>query len=55
MVESGGQPGPSRCAIVGAGRPDTWRTIIAKQDAVEKLDLDDAVQALWYLDPPQFN
>jgi Domain of unknown function (DUF222) len=30
-------------------------TIIAKQDAVEKLDLDDAVQALWYLDPPQCN
>lgn len=30
-------------------------SIIAKQDALERLDLDHAVQALWYLDPPTFN
>jgi hypothetical protein len=30
-------------------------TIVSKQDAIERLDLDHAVQALWYLDPPTFN
>ncbi len=30
-------------------------TITSKQDALERLDLDHAVQALWYLDPPTFN
>ena len=30
-------------------------TISSKRDAIERLDLDHAVQALWYLDPPSFN
>jgi hypothetical protein len=40
---------------VAAGTYIRADTITAKYDALERLDLDHAVQALWYLDPPALN
>ncbi|MGZ4735777.1 MAG: DUF222 domain-containing protein [Acidimicrobiia bacterium] len=48
-------PGAIRRQHASAGTYITAETITSKQDAVERLDLGHAVQALWYLDPPIFN
>ena len=47
--------GAIRRENVTAGVQIRADTITAKYDALERLDLDHAVQALWYLDPPTCN